>query len=205
MRGVPPDRFHGAWKIRGGTPPMEIGHPRKWLGEHAPKVSRGQNDRTDIGNTWGTLWGPKNNDFPMIFWNFWGVPSRDENLIFMRGYPPHDTVHPSLWPSTGQPVLADQPAGLPASSWLASWQSCRPGLSKGLRPSADPGGRGGPSQKVDVFWPSWGSGPVPSSRASIFRPVWWDPHLWKCSGSRLKMIFGLLAKNHSPEKTLTDL
>ena len=51
-------------------------------------------------------------------------------------------------------------------------------------------GRGGASQKIDVFSTFWGLGPVPSSRASIFRSIWVDRRFCGWPGVRLNMIFG---------------
>ena len=65
-------------------------------------------------------------------------------------------------------------------------------------PGGEGGGGGG--DRVTSLLINTGSGPVPSSRAPIFRPVWWDPHLWGWSGSRFKRILVFLAKNQSPEK-----
>ena len=61
------------------------------LGEHPPRFSHDQSDRTDIENTWGTLPGPKDHDFFYDFDDFlkhWEGSPPLRIQISVGGYPP---------------------------------------------------------------------------------------------------------------------
>ena len=85
-----------------------------------------------------------------------------------------------------------------ASWWSTTLSSMINGLTPVRRPrckwinrSAGAWWRGEAQKTIekhifDVVWPFRGSGPVPSSRASIFRSVWSNPHLWEWFWDRFK-------------------